>query len=212
MVNYWHYTGDPSYNNVIYNALVSQMGPAGDFVMPYEAFDEVRADPHGHYIYSSLPSSQGNDDQAFWVLAAMAAAEYGFQPPPPPYECWQELCINAFNDYVRRWNTTTCGGGLQWQFYPANAGFYYKNAVSNGAFFQLSARLLRMTGNQTYLHWANKVYDWSSQIGLVDNLYNVFDGTDDTINCTVSNPVFLQHFSVLPKGVRSLNYKRLLTT
>lgn len=29
-----------------------------------------------------------------------------------------------------------------------------------------------------------KVYDWSTAIGLVDNLYNVFDGTDDTINCT----------------------------
>ena len=119
----------------------------------------------------------------------MAAAEYGFSKPPPMYECWQELCINAFNDYVNRWDTTTCGGGLKWQFYPANAGFHYKNAVSNGAFFQLSARLLRMTGNQTYLDWANKVYDWSIEIGLVDNLYNVFDGADDTINCTVSNPI-----------------------
>jgi len=134
--------------------------------MPSETFDE------------------GNDDQAFWVLAATSAAEFGFQHPPSPYRCWQELCINAFNDYVRRWNTSTCGGGLQWQFYPANAGFYYKNAISNGAFFQLSARLARMTGNQTYSHWANKIYDWSTDIGLVDDIYNVFDGTDDTINCT----------------------------
>jgi mannan endo-1,6-alpha-mannosidase len=118
------------------------------------------------------------------VLAAMAAAEYGFQRPPPPYACWEELCINAFNDYVRRWNTSTCSGGLQWQFHPENAGFYYKNAISNGAFFQLSARLLRMTGNQTYLDWVNRVYDWSTEIGLVDNRYNVFDGADDTINCT----------------------------
>jgi mannan endo-1,6-alpha-mannosidase len=41
MVNYWHFTGDSSYNNVTYNALVSQIGPAGDFVMPSEYFDEV---------------------------------------------------------------------------------------------------------------------------------------------------------------------------
>lgn len=41
MINYWHFTGDGSYNNVTYNALVSQIGPAGDFVMPSEAFDEV---------------------------------------------------------------------------------------------------------------------------------------------------------------------------
>jgi hypothetical protein len=42
----------------------------------------------------------------------MAAAEYRFQSPPPSYVCWQELCINAFNFYPRRWNTSTCGGGL----------------------------------------------------------------------------------------------------
>jgi mannan endo-1,6-alpha-mannosidase len=41
MVNYWHYTGDASYVNATYNALVSQIGPAGDYVMPSEAFDEV---------------------------------------------------------------------------------------------------------------------------------------------------------------------------
>jgi mannan endo-1,6-alpha-mannosidase len=121
------------------------------------------------------------------VFAAMSAAEYGFQRPPPPYQCWQELCVNAFNDYVRRWNTSTCGGGLQWQFHLENAGFYYKNAISNGAFFQLSARLLRLTGNQTYLAWANKVYDWSTEIGLIDDKYNVFDGADDKINCTAIN-------------------------
>jgi hypothetical protein len=135
---------------------------------------------------------QGNDDQAFRVLAAMAAAEYGFQSPPPPYVCWQELCINAFNYYVRRWNTSTCGGGLQWRFHPENAGFYYKNAVSNGAFFQLSARLLRLTGNQTYFNWANKIYDWSVEIGLVDHMYNAFDGADDTINCTGIDHVFVE--------------------
>ena len=41
-MNYWHYTGDASYNNVTYTALVSQIGPAGDFVMPSETFNEVR--------------------------------------------------------------------------------------------------------------------------------------------------------------------------
>jgi mannan endo-1,6-alpha-mannosidase len=54
-VNYWHYTGDASYNNVTYNALVSQIGPAGDFVMPTEAFDEVRTACCDDYVcYISL--------------------------------------------------------------------------------------------------------------------------------------------------------------
>lgn len=98
----------------------------------------------------------------------MAAAEYGFQSPPPSYVCWQELCINAFSDYVRRWKASTCGG-LQWRFHPENAGFHYKNTISNGAFFQLSARLLCMSGNQAYFNWANKIYNWSVEIGLVEH-------------------------------------------
>jgi hypothetical protein len=40
-VNYWHYTGDASYNGVACDALVSQIGSAGDFVMPGEAFGKV---------------------------------------------------------------------------------------------------------------------------------------------------------------------------
>ncbi len=119
----------------------------------------------------------------------MSAAEYGFPQPPDRYPSWRQICDNVFNDYVQRWNfdSDTCGGGLRWQFTPENAGHDYKNAVSNGGFFQLAARLARMTGNQTYVNWAEKVWDWTTAVGLMDNLYNVFDGTDLTINCTRRN-------------------------
>ncbi len=132
---------------------------------------------------------QGNDDQAFWAFAAMSAAEFGFPQPPRPYPSWRQICDNVFNHYVQRWNfdSDTCGGGLRWQFTPENAGYDYKNAISNGGFFQLAARLARMTGNQTYVDWAERVWDWTSAIGLTDNLYNVFDGTDLKINCTQVN-------------------------
>ena len=86
-----------------------------------------------------------------------------------------------------RWNTSTCNGGLQWQFNPNNAGFYYKSSIANGGFFQLAARLARYTGNSTYSDWAEKTYDWMTSIGLVDSNYYVYDGTDDTINCTQVN-------------------------
>lgn len=59
-----------------------------------------------------------------------------------------------------------------------------RNAISNGAFFQLSARLARFTGNSTYVDWAEKIYNWTEGVGLIDDLYNVFDGTDETINCS----------------------------
>lgn len=39
------------------------------------------------------------------------------------------------------------------------------------------------TGNSSYSDWAVKTWDWSTDIGLVDN-FNVYDGSDDTKNCT----------------------------
>lgn len=41
MVNYWHFTGDDSYVDVTYEALVSQIGPTNDFILPQEKFNTV---------------------------------------------------------------------------------------------------------------------------------------------------------------------------
>jgi Glycosyl hydrolase family 76 len=41
MVNYWHYTQDNSYVNVTYEAIVSQIGPTNDFMLPQEKFNTV---------------------------------------------------------------------------------------------------------------------------------------------------------------------------
>lgn len=98
MMQYWAYTRDESYTDVMMNALVSQLGPNYDFVRAEEAFDT------------------GNDDQAFWVFVALAAAEYGFPAPPAPAPAWSVIAENAWNDYVTRWIDTgmeNCGGGLK---------------------------------------------------------------------------------------------------
>ena len=166
LLEYWHYTGDDTFNELLRQGVSAQLGPNNDFVVPAEAFDT------------------GSDDQAFWVFVAMAAAEYSFPQLPAPYPSWLQIVNNAWLDYTRRWNSTGCHGGLKWQFNPNNAGYYYKNSVSNGAFFQLSARLARFTGNQTYIHWADTVWNWVTGIGLIDQIYNVYDGTDELINCT----------------------------
>ncbi|KAK3079855.1 hypothetical protein LTS18_003739, partial [Coniosporium uncinatum] len=73
--------------------------------------------------------------------------------------------------------------------YPFNAGFNYKNTISNGGFFQLAARLARYTGNATYAGWADKMYDWMEETGLVDEQYMVYDGADVADNCTVKNKI-----------------------
>ncbi|KAK4693899.1 hypothetical protein P7C71_g3584, partial [Lecanoromycetidae sp. Uapishka_2] len=115
----------------------------------------------------------------------MTAAELSF-PSTSTSPSYIDLATNVFNDMASpRWNTSTCAGGLQWQFNPSNSGFYYKSSIANGDFFQLAARLARYTGNSTYSDWAEKTYDWMARVGLIDaENWNVYDGTDDTINCT----------------------------
>lgn len=63
-------------------------------------------------------------------------------------------------------------------------GYHYKNAISNGAFFQIAARLALYTDEQHYKDWATKVWNWSWEIGLISPTYHVFDGSDDKKNCT----------------------------
>lgn len=71
----------------------------------------------------------------------------------------------------------------------ANPTPAYKNAVANGGFFQVAARLARYTGNQTFADWATKVWDWSCDIGLISPDYHVYDGTgdEDGSNCSSIN-------------------------
>lgn len=42
MVEYWHYTGDTSYNDVVAQAILAQASPTDDFMMPEEAGQLVR--------------------------------------------------------------------------------------------------------------------------------------------------------------------------
>jgi mannan endo-1,6-alpha-mannosidase len=166
MLDYYHFTGDSTYNNITTQALLSQVGPLYDYMVPAQQKDE------------------GNDDQAFWGFATMSAAEKDYPQPTVGNYSWVELTENIWNTQIRRWDNTSCNGGLKWQIFTFNNGYDYKNSVSNGAFFQLSARLARFTGNQTYVQWAEKSLRWSQEVSLITPDYHVYDGTDDTLNCS----------------------------
>ena len=166
MVNYWYYTGDTTYNDVVQEALLHQAGDDGDF-MPL-----------------NQTKTEGNDDQGFWGMAAMTAAETSFQDPPSTSPGWLALAQGVFNTQVTRYDTTTCNGGFRWQIFTFNSGYNYKNSISNGCFFNLAARLALYTGNATYAEWATKTWDWMYGVGLISETYQVFDGTQNTDNCT----------------------------
>lgn len=184
VLDYTVYTKDETYKQALLEALAQNVGANYDFA------------PAEQENWSA------NDDQMYWVYAALAAFEYGFDGIEPCVNegrgaygtcanSWLSVAVNAFETWVARWkaDAATCGGGLKWQHRTAAAGYYYKNSVTNGGFFQSAARLARYTNNDTFAVWADQIYDWSTTIGLIGSEFNVYDGVSDegTDNCTVIN-------------------------
>lgn len=168
-------SGDTTYNNITSAALLAQRGPNNNYMPPNQTKNE------------------GNDDQGFWALAALAAEDYDVPIPKladgdeAPTN-WTQLAINVFDAQAARWDDKTCGGGLRWQIFTFNAGYNYKNAASQGTFFQLAARLAASTGNKTYADWAEKSWTWMESVGLLTNNSKgdvvIYDGADTSNNCS----------------------------
>lgn len=169
MIDYWFITGNDTYVNLTKEAMI------------YQAGDDW------NYIPLNQSTVEGNDDQAFWGIAAISAAERNFPNPSSKEPQWLYLAQAVFNTMASRWDTQSCGGGLRWQIFSWNNGYDYKNSVSNAALFHIAARLARYTGNQTYVDWAVKVFDWMESINLVtveDPWSFVYDGAEITNNCS----------------------------
>ncbi|KAI4158101.1 MAG: hypothetical protein LQ342_007735 [Letrouitia transgressa] len=169
LLDYFYYTGDDQYNNVITDGLLFQVGPDNDYMPPNQT------------------KTEGNDDQGFWALAVMSAAEQNFPNPPDNKPQWLALAQAVFNLQAGRWDTQYCGGGLRWQIFSFNTGYDYKNTISNGVFFNLAARLAMYTGNQTYADWADKAWNWTVATGMMGPDYHFYDGAHTTLNCTDVN-------------------------
>ncbi|KAL7800024.1 hypothetical protein V8C37DRAFT_398267 [Trichoderma ceciliae] len=171
LIDYWYYTGDDTYNNITQQALLFQVGETND------------------YMPRNQTRTEGNDDQGFWGLSVMSAAEYNFPNPPPDQPQWLALAQAVFNTQAARWDTEYCQGGLRWQIFTWNNGYDYKNSISQACFFALGARLALYTGNQTYADWAEKTWNWMIDVKFINtsNWY-VYDGADVETNCTVLTP------------------------
>ena len=194
MIDYWYYTGDASYVPVTTQALLAQVGPDVNYMPPNQS------------------STLGNDDQAFWGMAAMSAAEWNFPNPPADQPQWLALAQAVFNSQVPRWENATCGGGLRWQIFPFNTGFDYKNTISNGAFMNLGARLARYTGNDTYAQWAEEAWEWMSKVNLINQTdFSVVDGSHDLDGgCVTNTPIrWTYNVGILLHGAAHMyNYVR----
>ncbi|KFY91551.1 hypothetical protein V500_04619 [Pseudogymnoascus sp. VKM F-4518 (FW-2643)] len=190
LIDYWLYTGDSAYNDLVTQGMLFQVGPNNDYMPPNQT------------------KTLGNDDQCFWALAAMSAAESNFPNPPKDKPQWLALAQAVFNTQAQRWDKSKCGGGLKWQIYTFNNGYTYKNTISNGCFFNLGARLALYTRNDTYADWASTAWNWMSEVGLIDAEYAVFDGSDELKNCDSINGVqWSYNIGILLNGAAAMyNY------
>ncbi|PFH58315.1 hypothetical protein XA68_13879 [Ophiocordyceps unilateralis] len=166
LIDYWYYTGDSSYNDLVTQGLLFQVGDNDD------------------YMPRNQTLTEGNDDQGFWALAVMSAAENNFPNPPADKPQWLALAQAVFNTQAARWDPEHCGGGLRWQIFHWNKGFDYKNSISQACFFALGARLALYTGNQSYAQWADKTWDWMVGVNFIDKHWRVMDGAHTGVNCT----------------------------
>ncbi|KAI0385206.1 glycoside hydrolase family 76 protein [Hypomontagnella monticulosa] len=170
LIDYWYYTGDSAYNDITQQGLLHQVGPYNDYMPPNQTLTE------------------GNDDQGFWGMAVMSAAEYKFPDPPADKPGWLALAQAVFNTQAARWEQEHCNGGLRWQIFTWNNGYNYKNSISQACFFNIAARLALYTGNSTYADWAVRTWDWMVNVKFIDHNYRVYDGAHIDDNCTTITP------------------------
>lgn len=191
-IDYWHLTGDASYNSVVMQGMLHQVGENQD------------------YMPSNHTSSLGNDDQAFWGMSAMLAAETRFPNPPDDKPQWLALAQAVWNrqaDPSR--HDQYCSGGLRWQIFFSNNGYDYKNTIANAGFFNLGARLARYTDNATYAEYAEKTWDWLWGVNYIDHSnWRVYDGGHVEKNCTdINKATYSYNAAALLQGAASMyNY------
>lgn len=171
LIDYNFLTGDTQFNDDIMKAMQFQIG-------------ENKA-----YMPHNYTASLGNDDQGFWGLSALLAAETKFPDPPSDKPSWLGLAQAVWNTQASpERHDKECNGGLRWQIPLTNIGYDYKNTIANGIFFNMGARLARYTGNTTYSDYAAKTWDWFEGVQYLDpETWSVYDGGHVDKNCTDIN-------------------------
>ncbi|RAK86269.1 hypothetical protein BO79DRAFT_246974 [Aspergillus costaricaensis CBS 115574] len=165
LIPYWNLTGNDSYNNLISKRMYSMVGlELGD---GWAASDNDTNMNHGA-----------------WALGAVTAAEMGF-PADSTKKSWLTYASQAQGTMRSTFTfSTVCDGGLEAGnsvLQPANESM--KDALSNGEFLQLSARLAYLTtgDNQSaYADDAVTIWNW-----CVDN--DMVVESNWTVNFLVTN-------------------------
>jgi hypothetical protein len=188
-LDYRFSTSDHQYDDMIMQAMTFQVGEEKD------------------YMPRNWSASMGNDDQAFWALAALVAAETGFTNPPEDTKLdWLALAQAVFNEQTRddrRTQTGDCKGLLRWQAFQYNNGWDYINTIANTCYFNIGSRLARYFNNDTLADMVEKTYDMlRDQVHYIDDAGNVYDGGHEGNDCKdINKSQFSYNAALLIQGI-----------
>jgi len=103
-------------------------------------------------------------------------------------------------DYMARYWTDVCGGGVLW--WTNDTG--YKNAIANELYLELNAGLHnRIDGDTTYLQRATQEWNWFRASGMINSSHLVNDGL--TADCrNDGKPTYTYNQGVLLGGLAEL--------
>ncbi|KAK6076649.1 glycosyl hydrolase family 76 [Seiridium cupressi] len=191
LLDYRFFTSDKTYDDTIMQAMTFQVGEEKD------------------YMPKNWSASMGNDDQAFWALAALNAAETGFTDPPADTKLdWLALAQAVFNEQTkedRRIYTGRCSGLLRWQAFRYNNGFDYINTIPNTCYFNIGARLARYFDNDTLADFIGTTYDLLKGVEYIDDVGNVYDGGHEGNDCQdINHQQFSYNPALLLQGLAHL--------
>lgn len=108
-------------------------------------------------------------------------------------QVYLDVATDLWKDIIKGWNDEFAGGGIAWEKHQ----LFSKNACSNGPASILAARLYNETGEQDYLNWAQKIYDWQKNTlfnrvtGAVYDNINGITNEVNTVALTYNQGTFL---------------------
>lgn len=165
---------------------------SGDIGQTFSAY--VSIDPAGKPDFEN----SFMDDTGWWALAWLQAYT---MTGNSSYLSAAEAGAGYIHGF---WNTSTsvCGGagGVWWE--DTSSGPIGRLSIPNSLFLELTAELYNVTGNATYLSWAQAEWSWLSGTGLINSSNLVFDGYNG--NCQVGGPYWSYNQGVMLGGLTQL--------
>ncbi len=137
--------------------------------------------------------NDSDDDTAWWALVWLQAYDLTHVSS---YLSMAETDA----DYIHEGWGPGCGGGIWWLQSPG----YYKNAISNELFLELTAWLHNtISGDVKYLRWAEAEWSWFSRSGMINGSDLVNDGVGG--NCANNGaPTWTYNQGVILAGLAQL--------